>query len=329
MREQSLAAQIAGEAHEVLDAKRARERAHRFERRSGADDHGGEIAKSLDLDQIGDRAHEMIDAILLVDDAEIAEHELAPAAQSGLWLYAMDALAVGHSIDDFDQRRRLAAATDGQVFERRVGRDDEIRHRVAHALEKHERPIEEALVAVFDDEKFWPDIVLIEDELLAHELERRGDQKDEIGRIAGLDDRKAALPVNLDQEPEFMEERRRVFAEVSKRPAPLRRQRVPIDRDVVDDLEPLRIGRVRRADHRDQPAGAGEGLSLLPDAPIEWDGQIFDDDDTGTGLTRRRHVRLSIAGFIGFVKNGGSAPVAPSRPGERQPSPPNPRPTQT
>ena len=170
-------------------------------------------------------------------------------------------------------------------------------------------------MAVFDDEQFRPDVVLIEDELLAHELERRGGQKDEIGRIAGLDDRKAALPVNLDQEPEFMEERRRIFAEVGERPAPLGRQRMPVDRDVVDDLEPLRKGRVGRADHRDQPAGAGEGLSLLPDPPIEWDRQIFDDDDTGAGLTRRRHERLSIAGFVEFGQErqlGSSRAVAPA-----------------
>ena len=271
----------------------------------------------------------MIDAVLLVDDAEIAEHELAPAVQSGLGLDAMDALAVGHPIDDFDQRRRLAAAADRQILERRVGGDDEIRHRVAHALEKHERPIEKSFVAVFDNEQFGPDIVLIEDELLAHELERRGGQKDEVGRIAGLDDRKAALPVNLDQEPEFVKEGRRVFAEVSERPAPLERQRMAIDRNVVDDLELLRIGRIGRADHRDQPPGAGKGLRLLPDPPIERDRQIFDDDDTGPGLTRRRHERLSIAEFAGLVKDSALAHVANRARRERQPSPPNPRPTQT
>ena len=37
----------------------------------------------------------MIDAVLLGDHAEIAEHELAPAVQSGLGLDAMDALSVG------------------------------------------------------------------------------------------------------------------------------------------------------------------------------------------------------------------------------------------
>ena len=94
-------------------------------------------------------------------------------------------------------------------------------------------------MAEFDDEQFGRDIVLIVDELLAHELERRGGQKDEVRRIAGLDDRKAALPMDLDQKPEFVKKRRRIFAEISEAPAPLGRQRMPVDRDVVDDLESL------------------------------------------------------------------------------------------
>ena len=123
--------------------------------------------------------------------------------------------------------------------------------------------------------------MLVEDESPAHELERRRRQKNEVGRIAGLNNGETALPMNLDQEPEFMNERRGIFAEIGDRPAPLGRQRMAIDRNVVDDFESLGIGGIGRADHRDQPAGAGEGLSLLPDPPIERDRQIFHDNDTG------------------------------------------------
>ncbi len=49
--------------------------------------------------------------------------------------------------------------------------------------------------------------MLIEDEALAHELEWQSGEKDEVGRIAGLDNRKAAFAMNLEQEPEFMEQR--------------------------------------------------------------------------------------------------------------------------
>ena len=145
--------------------------------------------------------------------------------------------------------------------------------------------------------------MLIEDEPLAHELEWQSGEKDQVWRIAGLDDRKAALAVNLEQEAEFMEQRGRIFAEVSKRAAPLGRQGMPVDRDVVDDLERLRKVGVGRADHRHCPAGAMEGLSLLPNPSIEGDRQVFNDDDTGAGLARGWHGRLSIVGICGFVGN--------------------------
>ena len=132
---------------------------------------------------------------------------MAPGVQPGLRRDAVDALAIRHAVDHLDQRGRLAAAADGDVLECRVGGDDEIRAGVAHALEEQERPIEQALGAELDDEQFRRDVVLIEDEPLAHELEQQSGEKDDVGRIAGLDDRKAAFAMNLDQEPELMEQR--------------------------------------------------------------------------------------------------------------------------
>ena len=55
---------------------------------------------------------------------------------------------------------------------------------------------------------------------------------------------------------------------------------MPVDRNAVDDLEWLRKVGVGWTDHRHCPTRAMKGLSLLPNPPIERDGQIFDDDDT-------------------------------------------------
>src|SRR4029077_16898599 len=98
---------------------------------------------------MSNRAHQMVNAVLLVDDSEIAEDELAPPVQPWLRLDATDALAIGHPVDDLNLRGRLAAATDGDLLECRVGGDDVVSHDVAHALENHERPIKEAFVAEF------------------------------------------------------------------------------------------------------------------------------------------------------------------------------------
>src|SRR5271168_3632412 len=112
----------------------------------------------------------MVHAVLLVDNSNIAKDEPAPAVQAWLSLDAMDALAIGHPVDDLDLRGRFAAAAERDLFECRIGGDDVVRHHVAHALEKHERAIKEAFLTKFDDEQFWRDVVLIKDEPFAHEL---------------------------------------------------------------------------------------------------------------------------------------------------------------
>ena len=47
-----------------------------------------------------------------------------------------------------------------------------------------------------------------------------------------------------------------------------------------------------------------EGLSLLPDPSIKRHRQVFDDDDTGTGLARERHGRPSIVRIQGISQEG-------------------------
>ncbi len=131
----------------------------------------------------------------------------SPGSGSTRWM----SFAVGHAIDDLHRLGRLAAAAHRDVLECRIGGDDEIRHRVAAPFEKQQRPIEEALVPVFGHEQFGSDIMLIEDESLAQELERRRGQKNEVRRIAGLNDRKAALPMNLEEQAELMKKRCSVF----------------------------------------------------------------------------------------------------------------------
>src|SRR3984957_7369758 len=300
IREQRLAFEVAGEQNVLFNLERSRELPHRFERGAGADDNCAEVAKSAALDEMSDRAHQVIDAVLLIDDPNIAKNELAPSVQPWLRLDAMDAQAIGNPVDDLDLGGRLAAAAYGDVFEGPVGGDDVVGRPVAQPLEHHQRSIENPLLAEFDDEQFWRDVVLIIDEALAHELEWQRRKKDDVRRTARLDDRKASFTVDLEQEPEFVEQRSRIFSEVSKRAPPLSRQGMAVDRNVVDDLERLRKVAVGRTNHRHDPSGAMEGLSLLPNPSIEGDRQGFNDDDAGTGLARGRHGRPSIVRIRGF-----------------------------
>ena len=63
----------------------------------------------------------------------------------------MDPHAVGDAVNHLDAFGSLAAAAYRQILEGGVGGDDEVRHRVGEALERHQRFIEKALVLVFDD----------------------------------------------------------------------------------------------------------------------------------------------------------------------------------
>src|ERR1700689_1988536 len=57
---------------------------------------------------------------------------------------------------------------------------------------------------------------------------------------------------------------------------------------------------LERADPRHRPAGAMQGLGLLPNPSVEGNRQVFDHDDAGTGLARGRHWRPSIVRIRGF-----------------------------
>src|ERR1700677_126333 len=151
-------------------SERARSRTN-FERRAGADHNCAKVTNPDDLDEMSDGAHQMVHAVLLVDDADIAENEFSPAMQPRLRLDATDAHAIGHPVDDLDLRGRFAATAYGDVFECRVGGDDAVGRQVAHALEKHQRSIEKPFLAKFNDKQLRRDVMLIVDETLAHELE--------------------------------------------------------------------------------------------------------------------------------------------------------------
>ena len=86
--------------------------------------------------------------------------------------------------------------------------------------------------------------MLIVDEFLSEKLEWSRDHKDQVWRIAGLNDGKTALTMDLHQQSELMKKRGRIFPEIRERPPPLWRQGMPVDRDLVDDLVFRRKGSV-------------------------------------------------------------------------------------
>ena len=114
--------------------------------------------------------------------------------------------------------------------------------------------MQEALRSELHGEQFGADIVMVEDEFLAHELEGQDRKKQQVRRIAGLHHVEAPLARDLQQKPELVEQRGCVFQHEARFAARLERQRMTVDGDVVEHLERGRIFVGTRADDRDGPA---------------------------------------------------------------------------
>jgi hypothetical protein len=61
-------------------------------------------------------------------------------------------------------------------------------------------------------------------------------------------------------------------------------ERMPVDVDPVYDLSTGRSAMPRRTDHRDLIPRLHQGRGLIPDAAVERDRKIFDDDQNSPRL---------------------------------------------
>src|SRR6185369_9140956 len=78
-------------------------------------------------------------------------------------------------------------------------------------LEQHEQPVKAVATAKLRFVQLRVDVMVVEDELLAEDLEERTDQKKQVGRIAGVDDVEASSQQNLPRQEECREQRNAVF----------------------------------------------------------------------------------------------------------------------
>jgi hypothetical protein len=83
--------------------------------------------------------------------------------------------------------------------------------------------------------------MVVEDVFDPQQLERKGDQKNVIGRIAALDNMKAAPPVNPPCIQEFPKKSATIFIQIPKRTIPFFGHGMPEDMDAIDHLVPSRV----------------------------------------------------------------------------------------
>ena len=166
-----------------------------------------------------------------------------------------------------------------------VGGDDDVGEPIGQPLERDHAAVEEILSAPEARQvELGHQVVLIEDHPRAAELERQRDQEQQVGRVADVDDVEAA---EAAREPPGAPERRRVLAQVAGR-----RRRSPRSAGSGGSRS-RRSARTARGPacspcgqiDRDLVAGVAQRLALLPDAPVERNREVLDDDERPT----RRH----------------------------------------
>src|SRR5439155_11887624 len=109
------ATQVASECHLLGHAERPGKRLHRGKRWPVTDNDRAHILPTTVMDDVRHHANEMIDAVLIGDDTEIAEHHRSTCPQFTIGLDTPELLPVGHAIDRGDVFRRPAAALDGDI----------------------------------------------------------------------------------------------------------------------------------------------------------------------------------------------------------------------
>src|SRR5258708_33852145 len=85
--------------------------------------------------------------------------------------------------------------------------------------------------------QFGADVVMIEDKLLAEQVEEHTDQKEKIGWITSVNDIETAYQQNSPGQKKGPKQRRGVFDRVAERALAFDRQIVAPDSDTVDHFE--------------------------------------------------------------------------------------------
>ena len=170
---------------------------------------------------------------------------------------------------------RHAAAIDGDTPVGFVGGDRHVSRSECPVLERQHQAIEEIAPAELRLIELRIEIVMIEHELLAEQLEEAADQEKQVRRIAGMDDVESTGEEHPPGEQEGRDERNRVLHCIPGCARSLDRQVVAVDVDAVDRLELALVTAPRRADDRNDIARVAKGASLLPDTAIERAGQVL------------------------------------------------------
>ena len=201
---------------------------------------------------------------------------------------------VGIAVHGNDVLGVFAVARGAKLLEGLVGGYDQIRAAIAQPFAGPGDRMADPAPVELGDVQLRANVVLVEDEFGAEQLVGQRDEKNQIGRVAGMNDVDAVPPPDSECQASLMVERAGVFEKEAKDAARLQGNGMPIDGDAVYCFLGLRMQRRLGANDADLPARAGQCLRFLPDASIEGDGEVFDNDQARGPPLRLDHELLDL-----------------------------------
>ena len=245
--------------------------------RAGAHQQKLDVVPTLFTDQVIDRLDDVAHAIGISHHANIADEMLAPFFKRGI---GPDARVgdLRRGANDEHIVRRLATAPDSDVAHRLVRGDHHVCEKVRAPFRRAHGPVQQATFAELGLEHLRADVVHIVNDPRAGELVRRGNQKQQVGRVAEMQDIEAVPPPGFPKQPELAPESRAVLAKKTADCTGLLADPVPVNLNAVDDFLRLCEAAHPRANDNHLVACIAQCARFLPDPAVERHRQVLDDD---------------------------------------------------
>ena len=194
--EQALIRDAPGERDVALQSKLAGKVLHFLETVPRADERGMPVVVS-DVSKRGERTERVVDAVLWAHDAEITKQVLFALLQCGVRDAPHKPAHVRRASDHEHSPRVLAAAVEGNLPVAPVRRNDDVGKPVGETLGGDHASVQKIPAAAEPGEvELGHQVMLVEDQPGASQLERQRDGEQQVGRVADVDDVETAQPAS-------------------------------------------------------------------------------------------------------------------------------------
>src|ERR1700683_1842666 len=247
-----------------------------------------EIKKGVACREKLNSTHQMIDAILHADLAEICDEMCLAAPPRGIGLVACEATKERTRTYDVDIIGHSAATFDRDLLMAVISGDYQIGETEGASLKPEQKLQQDSAASKFRHKHLGRQIVMIEDKNFAEQPPKATEQPVRFWGIAGMEYVKAATGnCDAEREQRCPCEAPCEFEGESKSRGGVNGDRIAINVNVLESFkggsEPFGL----RADDADSVSCGPKRRGLEPDTAVEWPGQIlYHNQNSFHGLAR-------------------------------------------